>query len=222
MTAAHMTSLMVISALSGIVTKNNEISLNTSPLADINRKYNQINLVMNLIRYLGVLQIMVYIYPFSQLSSPDPIAIENDMMNPESRTLLWWSAMQIGFALKLVTLAGTSSVAAMASKIATMIIAPAQTVAASLLSKEILQRTNHRNWKRTAVSYTCVSAFAVDTANQWLGLLPQKYEQYLGNFQTATAAGLSYGYELRAHLMMGLHVIGVFAPANETLEDHRP
>lgn len=223
MAAAHTTSLMVISSLSEIVTKKNEIaSLINPPIDDINGKYKKINLVMSLVRYLGVLQIMVYIYPFSQLSTPDPIAIENDMMNPERRTILWWGAMQIGFALKLIALSGPKYVVDTASKIATSIIAPMQTIAASMLSTEILQRTNPRNWKRAAVSYTCVSAFAVDTANQWLGLLPPKYEPYLGNFQTSTAAALSYGYELRAHLMMGLHVIGLFAPANEKLEDHRP
>jgi hypothetical protein len=238
MSGAYMTSAMVASSFAGIVLKKAELKGQSN--VDIDRKYYQANKIMSAIRFLGLSLILIWIYPFSQLQTTDPIAIENDMMNPEPRTLLWWSVMQMGVAIRLITLARDSvldlsrnsfedmkknSRADEATWAAAVIVAPMQTIAAGLLSKEILKRTNFRNWKRTTVSTIAVSAFSVDTANQYLNFFPCKWvpnNPDLTHLQLATAAGLSYAYEARAHAMMGLHVVGLFAPEDETLADHRP
>lgn len=235
-----MTSANVVSSFAQIALESLETKVLPNPA--VQRKYYQIGKAANAIRWLGVLLMMIWIYPFSQLPTADPIAIENDMKNPEPRTLLWWSVMQIGISLRLVTLAADSvldfsrnsieemkalSHADDARWAAAAVIAPMQLIAAGTLSKEIIQRTNIHNWKRTTVSTIAVSAFAVDTANQFLNFFPCKWKGFenfkdLSHLQLATAAGLQYGYEARAHAMMALHVVGLFAPENETLADHRP
>ena len=222
MSGAYMSSLMVVSGLGTVVLQNAEKAASPAELSGIiESKYGKINYFFSVIRSLGVLAIMMWIYPYSQLSTADPVAIENDLNNPDKRVLAWWGAMQIGFSLKLIGLA-INNLKDKAYSAANYIISGTQLIASHLLAKEVVRRTNPHDWKRVAVSTVNIGAWEVDTLNQFANLPPEKWGWSVGNLQTATAAGLSYGYELRAHLMMGLHVIGIFAPTNETLEDHKP
>jgi hypothetical protein len=222
MSGAYMSSLMVVSALGTVVLQNAEKAASPAELSGIiESKYGKINYFFSVIRSLGVLAIMMWIYPYSQLNTADPVAIENDLNNPDKRVLAWWGAMQIGFSLKLIGLA-INNLKDKAYSAANYIISGTQFIASHLLAKEVVRRTNPHDWKRVAVSTVNIGAWEVDTLNQFANLPPEKWGWSVGNLQTATAAGLSYGYELRAHLMMGLHVIGIFAPTNETLEDHKP
>ena len=217
-----MSSLMVVSGLGTVVLQNAEKAASPAELSGIiESKYGKINYFFSVIRSLGVLAIMMWIYPYSQLNTADPVAIENDLNNPDRRVLAWWGAMQIGFSLKLIGLA-INNLKDKAYSAANYIISGTQFIASHLLAKEVVRRTNPHDWKRVAVSTVNIGAWEVDTLNQFANLPPEKWGWSVGNLQTATAAGLSYGYELRAHLMMGLHVIGIFAPTNETLEDHKP
>ena len=215
-----MTSVMVVSGIGGLneLNKATKFLTDKNEKSDIERKFKVANRFFNLIRTLGVFLIMIGIYPFSQLDTADPVAIENDMNNPDKRVLAWWGSMQYGLCLRLMALSNPEKFWDLAVHMGTSVILPAQTVAASLLvAGTVKSISDPYDWKRIVVTLTNAGAFAVDTFNQFTNLLPAGFT----NLNTASAAWLSYGYELRAHLMMGLHVVGIFAPPNETLKDHK-
>ena len=148
------------------------------------------------------------------MDRPDKKLILNDLIHPSPPEILpWWYSYQIGIALRFVKI--TSRVyktfrrfEEWIERLYKSIVGGVQFVCSNILVGRILNRLDFTDWKRVAVTATNIIGWNADSGSMLFGLLPDPYK----GLGAVSAIVMAMSYEVRAHLMMGLNVPGIFPP----------
>jgi hypothetical protein len=156
-------------------------------------------------RFFSTFLINIWFFPVPQINDPSERALHESILHMDPVMYLWWYGYSLGLAVRsLQPLSGSFSPTV--ERVGLGIAGSIQGVVVSKLLKRYFETVSSMRHRRKITISVSAVAWIMDTLDFFTGYIPKPFRKPIAK---TVSVFMVTSYELRAHLMMALGVVGI-------------